>query len=354
MSAALRLPHGVGAALGAAVLFGAGTPLAKRLLDGVDPWLLAGLLYLGSGLGLSLLRALRPARPRARLSPGEWPWLAGAVLAGGVIGPVLLMAGLVGLPASGAALLLNAEGVFTAVIAWVVFRENVDRRVFIGMLAIVAGAVVLSWPGEAKLGDNLLPALAVLGACLAWGIDNNLTRKVSLADAAWLASVKGLAAGGTNLVIALALGAAWPSGPVLGGALGVGFLAYGLSLMLFVIALRHLGTARTGAYFSVAPFVGAVVAIAWLGEAVTPSLMVAGALMAAGVWLHLSERHEHAHDHEALLHEHAHQHDEHHRHPHPPGLNPEPGQAHTHPHRHAPMRHHHAHFPDAHHRHGHD
>ena len=146
---------------------------------GYRPWLLAGLLYMGSGLGLTLWRMLRRGEYRARLAHGEWPWLAGAVLFGGVLGPVLLMWGLVGMPASGAALLLNAEGVFTAVIAWVVFRENVDRRIFIGMLAIVAGAVVLSWPGQARFGAAL-PAMAVLGACLAWGMDNNLTRKVSL------------------------------------------------------------------------------------------------------------------------------------------------------------------------------
>ena len=350
------LHRGVGAALGAALLFGVGTPLAKMLLAGTDPWLLAGLLYLGSGLGLTLLRIFRRSERRARLAHGEWPWLAGAVLFGGVVGPVLLMWGLVGMPASGAALLLNAEGVFTAVIAWVVFRENVDRRIFIGMLAIVAGAVLLSWPGQARFGEAL-PALAVLGACLAWGFDNNLTRKVSLADAAWLASVKGLAAGTTNLVLALALGAAWPSTPQVGGALAVGLLAYGFSLVLFVVALRHLGTARTGAYFSVAPFFGALVAVLGLGEPVTAPLLMAGALMAIGVWLHLSERHEHGHAHEVLEHDHAHEHDAHHPHahdgPHSAGLSGAPGLSHTHRHRHEPLRHDHPHFPDAHHQHGH-
>ena len=350
MTSRLRLHPGVAAALGAALLFGAGTPLAKLLLGGTSPWLLAGLLYLGSGIGLTILRVLRPSERRARLAPGEWPWLVGAVLAGGVVGPVLLMWGLVRMPASGAALLLNAEGVFTAVIAWVVFRENVDRRIFIGMLAIVAGALVLSWPGQARFGEAL-PALAVLGACLAWGIDNNLTRKVALADAVWLASVKGLAAGSTNLALALALGAAWPSTPLVGGALAVGLVAYGFSLVLFVVALRNLGTARTGAYFSVAPFFGAVVAVGGLGEPVTTPLLIAGALMAFGVWLHLSERHEHGHSHEALEHEHEHDHDAHHQHAHdaPIAL----GAAHTHRHRHEPIRHEHAHFPDAHHRHGH-
>ena len=350
------LHPGVGAALGAALLFGAGTPLAKMLLAGTDPWLLAGLLYLGSGLGLTLLRIFRRSERRARLAQGEWPWLAGAVLFGGVLGPVLLMWGLVGMPASGAALLLNAEGVFTAVIAWVVFRENVDRRIFIGMLAIVAGAVVLSWPGQARFGDAL-PALAVLGACLAWGIDNNLTRKVSLTDAAWLASVKGLAAGATNLVLALALGAKWPSAPLIGGAMAVGLLAYGFSLVLFVVALRHLGTARTGAYFSVAPFFGALVAVLGLGETVTAPLLMAGVLIAIGVWLHLSERHEHGHAHEVLEHEHAHEHDAHHQHEHdgehPAVLSGVPGLSHTHWHRHEPLRHDHPHFPDAHHQHGH-
>ncbi len=354
MKTRFALQPGAGEALGAALLFGAGTPLAKLLLVDTSPWLLAGLLYLGSGLGLTLWRLLRPTRQRARLAPSEWPWLAGAVLAGGVLAPVLLMWGLARMPASGAALLLNAEGVFTALIAWVVFRENVDRRIFIGMLAIVAGAVVLSWPGEARFGDAL-PALAVLGACLAWGIDNNLTRKVSLADAVWLASVKGLAAGATNLALALALGAAWPPLPSLGGALAVGLAAYGVSLVLFVVALRHLGTARTGAYFSVAPFFGALLAVAALGESLTPGLLAAGALMAIGVWLHLSEQHMHDHLHGLLEHEHDHVHDDHHQHPHThlhdaPAT---PTTAHSHPHRHLPMRHHHAHFPDAHHQHGH-
>ena len=349
------LHPGVGAALGAALLFGTGTPLAKLLLAGTDPWLLAGLLYLGSGLGLTLLRLLRRSERRARMAPGEWPWLAGAVLAGGVVGPVLLMWGLVAMPASGAALLLNAEGVFTALIAWIVFRENVDRRIFIGMLAIVAGALVLSWPSQAQASfGDALPALAVLGACLAWGIDNNLTRKVALADAVWLASVKGLAAGATNLVLALALvGAAWPSMAQVGGALAVGLVAYGFSLVLFVVALRGLGTARTGAYFSVAPFFGALVAVLGLGEPVPVPLLIAGALMAIGVWLHLSERHEHGHGHEALEHEHAHEHDLHHQHAHDRPMVLAPGAAHTHPHRHEPMRHDHSHFPDAHHRHGH-
>ena len=342
---------GVWAALGAALLFGAGTPLAKALLASIDPWLLAGLLYLGSGLGLTLVRLLRLGPARVRLARGEWRWLALAVGFGGVVGPVLLMYGLVGMPASGAALLLNAESVFTVVIAWLVFRENVDRRVFTGMVAIVAGALLLSWPGRADFGD-MLPALAVLGACLCWGIDNNLTRKVSLADAGWIALVKGLCAGATNLVLAFALGAAWPAWPAVGGALAVGFAAYGVSLVLFVIGLRHLGTARTGAYFGVAPFFGALLAVLVLDETITLQLTIAAALMALGVWLHLTERHDHEHTHEALEHNHEHTHDEHHLHTHPEPM--PPGTRHSHWHRHDPMTHRHPHFPDAHHRHEHD
>ena len=345
---AAKLPAGVGAALLAAALFGAGTPLAKALMAGVEPWTLAGLLYLGSGIGLALLRLVRRAPP-AYLETGEWPWLAGAVLAGGVVGPVLLMFGLSAMPASGASLLLNAEGVFTALLAWFAFKENFDRRIAIAMMTIVAGAVVLSWPGQARFGA-VWPSLMVLGACLAWGVDNNLTRKVSLADATWVAMVKGLAAGSVNLAIALTLGASLPAYGTLAIAAVLGFFAYGISLTLFVVALRHLGTARTGAYFSVAPFFGAVLAVLFLGEAVTPTLVAAGALMALGVWLHLSERHEHPHLHETLEHEHEHEHEEHHDHH---GPHETPRMRHTHRHRHEPIRHSHAHFPDEHHRHAH-
>lgn len=344
----LRQP-GVAAALGAALLFGAGTPLAKLLLAQASPWLLAGLLYLGSGLGLGAVRRLRRA-PAVQLSRAEWPWLAGAVLAGGVVGPVLLMLGLTRMPASGASLLLNAEGVFTALLAWLAFRENVDRRIALGMTAIALGAVVLSWPGQARFA-GAWPALAVLGACLAWAVDNNLTRKVSLADASWIASVKGLAAGSINLALAFGLGAATlPRAPIVAASLLVGFLAYGVSLTWFVLGLRHLGTARTGAYFSIAPFFGAVLAVA-LGEPVTAPLLLAGALMAVGIWLHLTERHSHEHTHEPLAHEHMHVHDAHHRHRHDPPV--PPGTRHSHWHQHEALTHTHPHFPDVHHRHKH-
>jgi drug/metabolite transporter (DMT)-like permease len=348
----LRQP-GIAAALGAALLFGAGTPLAKGLLAVIDPWLLAGLLYLGSGLGLTLYRLSRRAPP-ACLPAAEWPWLIGAIAAGGVVGPVLLMLGLSGMPAAGASLLLNAESVFTALLAWFVFRENFDRRIALGMLSIVAGAVVLNWPSEGGAEatfDEIWPALAMLGACLAWTIDNNLTRRVSSTDASWIASLKGLAAGSVNLILALTLGAAWPAPLQIAGAMIVGLFAYGVSLTLFVVALRHLGTARTGAYFSTAPFIGAAIAVPLLGEPTPAPFWVAASLMGIGVWLHLTERHEHEHTHEPLEHTHPHVHDVHHPHEHDfewDGTKP-----HNHQHRHAVLTHKHPHFPDVHHRHGH-
>lgn len=339
---------GVAAALGAAVLFGAGTPLAKLLLDSVSPWLLAGLLYLGSGLGLTLYRKLIGA-PAVRLPRREATWFAGAIVSGGIVAPLLLMLGLTRMPSSAASLLLNAEGVFTTLLAWFAFKENVDRRIAVGMLAIVAGALLLSWPDEVQI-DAWWPALAVLSACLAWAIDNNLTRQVSLTDAAWIASVKGLVAGVVNLLLAFSLDATLPPWPNFAAAMVLGFLAYGVSLALFVVGLRHLGTARTGAYFSAAPFIGAILALL-IGEPLTTSLLAAGALMAGGLWLHLSERHEHAHQHETMEHDHPHVHDEHHRHAHAADV--APGAPHRHPHRHDAVQHTHPHFPDAHHRHAH-
>jgi drug/metabolite transporter (DMT)-like permease len=346
------VPRGVLASLAAALLFGAGTPLAKLLLAQASPWLLAALLYLGSGAGLALLRLIR-RQPAGALAPGDFKWLAGAVFAGGMVGPVLLMLGLAAMPAAPASLLLNAEAVFTALLAWFVFKENVDRRVALGLLAIVAGGMVLAWPGQVAW-PGWTPTLCVLGACLAWAIDNNLTRKVALADASWIAMIKGLSAGATNLVLALALGAAWPAWTVVLAAGAVGFASYGASLALFVIGLRELGTARTGAYFSVAPFLGALLAVTLLGEPATWPLLAAGALMAAGVALHLAERHEHRHAHPRMEHAHEHLHgdaDPHHQHAHEEPV--AAGTQHSHSHQHQPLEHSHPHFPEAHHRHEH-
>jgi drug/metabolite transporter (DMT)-like permease len=347
MTAGLRNP-GVRAALASAVLFGVSAPLAKRLLGDVSPWLLAGLLYCGSGLGLWTYR-LVTRQEHVRLQRIDVAPLVGAVAVGGVVAPVLLMFGLSAMPASGASLLLNAEAVFTAVLAWVVFRENMDRRILLGMIAIVMGAAVLSVPYGIQLGTPL-PALAILGACLCWGLDNNLTRKVALNDPSWLAAVKGAVAGPVNLGLALVMGARLPGAVTVAGSLTLGFVAYGLSLVLFIHALSAVGTARAGAYFAVAPFVGAVVSLA-MGEPVTWSLAVAGAFMGVGVWLHLTERHAHEHTHVAVEHTHLHTHDAHHQHDH---AEPVPaGMWHSHAHTHEATTHTHEHYPDAHHRHGH-
>jgi drug/metabolite transporter (DMT)-like permease len=340
--------RGVQVALVSAVLFGAGTPIAKLLLGQVSPWLLAGLLYCGSGAGLFLIRLIRRS-PRVRLRRAELLPFAGSILAGGVVGPVLLMLGLSNMPASGASLLLNAEGLFTALLAWFVFRENFDRRIAAGMVAILAGAVVLSVPSGANLGSPW-PSLAILGACMAWALDNNLTRKVALTDATWLAAMKGSVAGPINLVLAFTLGAQLPAVGNIGAALLVGFFAYGVSLVLFIVAMRHLGTARAGAYFSIAPFFGALLALI-LGDTPTWPLAAAAALMAIGVWLHLTERHEHEHTHPALAHDHQHSHDEHHQHDHDPAV--PPGTRHRHLHIHRSLTHTHEHYPDTDHRHDH-
>ncbi len=344
---------GVGYAVLAAVLFGASTPLSKLLLGQFPPIALAGLLYLGSGLGLSawwLLSRTMKRTAEAGLKRSDIPWLAGAVLAGGVVGPALLMLGLASTPASSSSLLLNLEGVLTAVLAWTLFRENFDRRIALGMLAIVAGGAVLSWAGTPELGVPWGP-LAIAGACFAWAIDNNLTRKVSASDPVEIAAIKGVAAGGVNLALGFSLGFALPDASFILAAAAVGFLGYGVSLVCFVLALRHLGTARTGAYFSLAPFAGAGLSLVLLGESITAYFAIAAALMGFGVWLHLTERHRHEHVHEPLEHDHLHVHDEHHLHSHT--TDDPAGEPHSHAHRHEPLRHTHAHFPDIHHRHGH-
>jgi drug/metabolite transporter (DMT)-like permease len=343
-------------ALVSAALFGASTPAAKALLGSIEPVVLAGLLYCGAGIGIAVLRRTAPAllaSPRAReqaLERHDWPWLAGAIAAGGILGPLLLMAGLARTDASTASLLLTLEGAATALMAWSIFRENFDRRIAIGMLCLLAGAVVLAWSGAPTLRSTLGP-LAIIGACIAWGLDNNLTRKISLADPLQIVELKGLIAGPVNVALGLWAGASLPDlqATLLAGL--VGFLGYGVSLALFVVALRHLGTARTGAYFSTAPFLGAIVAVIGLGEPVTVRLFAAGGLMAIGVWLHLTEVHEHEHEHEVLAHAHPHVHDEHHQHAH--GLEDPPGEPHTHVHRHGGLKHRHAHMPDAHHQHHH-
>ena len=315
-------------ALLAAALFGASTPFAKLLVGNMPPVLLAGLLYLGSGLGLTLIRLVRDRGWQASgLTRAEWPWLLGAIFFGGVAGPVALMFGLMTTSGSSASLLLNLEAVLTAAIAWAVFKENADKRIVLGMAAIVAGSLVLSWPEQGTRSGNWLGPVLVGVACLCWAIDNNLTRKVSASDALFIASSKGMVAGLANTLLALTLGAGLPSAIITLQTMTVGLLGYGFSLVMFVLALRGLGTARTGAYFSTAPFVGALIALLVLGESAGPQFWIAVLLMGIGVWLHLTEKHEHEHEHGPLDYEHTRTHEK--------------------------IRHSHDHYPDIYHRHGH-
>ena len=344
---------GILLALLSAILFGASTPLAKTMLVGVDPWMMAGLLYLGAGIGLAGIHlarnALRLPDVEAPLRRADLPWIAGVIAAGGILGPLFLMVGLAATDAASASLLLNVEGLATMGIAWLVFRENVDRRLLLGAAAILAGVALLSWQGRMSLEWG---TVLVIAACMCWGIDNNLTRKLSSADPVRIAMLKGLVAGTVNLTLALAQGAALPRMGVILAAAVLGFVGYGISLALFVLGLRHLGAARTGASFSLAPFIGAMISLIWLQEPLTVCLVVAGGLMALGLWLHLTECHVHTHEHATLEHEHRHSHDDHHQHTH--GPDDAPGEPHSHWHRHTPLLHRHPHYPDLHHRHGHD
>lgn len=280
------LERGTLVALIAAALFGASAPFAKKLLGSSSPQGMAGLLYLGSGMGLLLLQSLRlrSLSNEKSLLRKDLPWLAGAIIAGGGLAPVLLMNGLQRTPASAASLLLNLESVFTAILAWVLFRERFSSRVALGIVAIVAGSGILSWQGRAETSGILGPML-VAAACLAWAVDNNLTERISGSDPMQITMLKGLVAGSVNLGLALILHSAWPSPLHMTFAAVLGFLGYGVSLVLFVYSLRAIGTTRTIAAFSVAPFIGTIVSVIAFGDRVTPSLLAAGALMALGVWI---------------------------------------------------------------------
>jgi drug/metabolite transporter (DMT)-like permease len=360
-------------ALCSAVLFGSSTPLAKLLLGSISPWLLAGLLYAGSGIGLALFYFVREsyrahggahgtaadpapgamrtktATAEAKLRRSDVPVLAAVTLSGGIIAPVLLLLGLNSSSAASTALLLNLESLFTLGLAWIVFHENLDARIGLGAAAIIAGAIVLSWRGG--VSPFHWGTLAIAGACLAWGIDNNLTRTLSASDPVQITMIKSLVAGVCNLVLALSTAPVLPSARIALAAGALGLFAYGVSIVMFVLALRELGTARTGAYFSISSFVGAALAIPLLGEPLSVPLLIAALLMAVGLWLLVTERHEHVHEHPEMLHEHRHDHDIHHQHAHRP--DDPPGEPHTHVHAHARLQHSHPHFPDIHHRHRH-
>jgi drug/metabolite transporter (DMT)-like permease len=340
----------------AALFFGASTPIAKILLGVLNPWLLAGLLYLGAGVGLGIVFIIqhgikKTTLKEATLIASDWKWLASAILLGGILGPILLMVGLAKTQASTASLLLNLEAVFSVICARVIFKEHVGRRILFGMLCITLGTILLSSSIYLHFSDIIGP-LFIMSACLAWAIDNNLTRKISAANPIQLAMIKTLVAGFTNTILAMSFGAMLFSFPMTLSACSVGFIGYGLSLVFYILGLRHLGTARTTAYFSLAPFVGAAIAIAFLRDPLTWQMIFASLLMGFGIWLHLTEEHEHEHVHGEFEHEHRHVHDEHHQHEH---SSDDPlGEPHSHHHKHAYLRHTHPHYPDIHHRHEHE
>lgn len=347
---------GVAAALTAALLFGLSAPFAKLLLPVTGPLVLAALLYLGAGLGLSLV-VLSASRPVMDGSPRESPLrrtdallLVGIIATGGIAAPVLMLFGLARVSAVVGSLLLNLEAPLTMLLALCVFGEHLGRLAAGGALLTVIGAGILSYAPSDVHADRR-GAVAIVLACFGWAIDNNLTQRLSLRDPSAIARAKALAAGGFLLVLAVITGAAYPGWQVVVAAMGLGFVSYGLSVALAVRAMRALGAARQSAFFATAPFVGAVAAVPLLGETFGTTEIAAGILMALGMFLLLADVHEHWHVHELLEHEHSHVHDEHHCHAHREGtLDPEP---HAHLHTHTPLSHAHPHVSDVHHRHQH-
>ncbi len=337
--------------LGAAALFGLSAPIAKLLLGAVPAVLLAGLLYLGAALGLWLHRLVRPVTKEASLGRGDVPRLAGVVLLGGLVGPVLMLLGLERVTALSGSLLLNLEAPFTVLLAVVFFREHLGRFAALAVALIVGGAAVLELePGA--LGADTSGVVLLALACACWAIDNNLTQRLSLRDPFAIVQVKTLVAGVVNTALGLAMvRGELPGAAAVTGALVLGSLSYGVSVVLDTYALRLVGAAREAAYFATAPFVGALASVAIVGDTLRWREAIAMVAMAAGVAALLRERHGHVHEHEPLEHEHLHEHDEHHQHLH--GPNDPAGEPHSHVHRHDRLVHDHLHVPDVHHRHEH-
>lgn len=343
-------------ALIAAFFFGCITPGTKFFISNLPPQSMAGLLYLGAGLGLFAILTLKQNLKSSfeRIEQKDLKWFFLATFFGGILGPAFLTYGISQISGSTASLLLNLEAVLTSLIAWFIFKEHFEKKIVYGMILIVLGCLSLSLNSTSSSGsDTLMGFFLICLACLSWGIDNNVTRKISHLDPVLLASFKGLIAGSSNLFLAYIIGERliWNSDIAYTGLLG--FFGIGVSLVAFIVSLSSIGTARTGAVFSTAPFIGSVISIALLGENLTLPVILALGLMGAGVWMHFSEDHEHEHAHEELQHEHEHIHDgsdEHHDHHHE-HINPKA--PHIHEHTHRMMVHKHPHFPDIHHQHGH-
>ena len=341
-------------ALVAAVLFGASAPLAKVFLGHLDPVPLAGLLYFGSGLALLVIRLFQSAKQsrktqEAQLRGKDFGWLMGSIVAGGILAPILLLYGLRVTAAATASLLLNFEAVSTTLIAMVLFKEAIGRRAWLAVALITLSGILLSLNLDGSWGVSI-GAVGIIAACFLWGLDNNFTRNISAKDPLVIAMVKGLVAGIFSLALAYMMGASFPSIGIIIGALLLGSLCYGLSIVLFIRAMRSLGAARTSALFGVAPLVGVVLSFLIFHGSPTLAFYLALPLMVAGAAILIREQHSHFHVHAELIHEHAHSHDDdHHIHEHE-SLESE---RHSHVHRHEELQHEHQHMPDLHHRHSH-
>ena len=339
----------------AAILFGISAPLAKLLLEGVDPIVLAGLLYLGAGIALGLVLLLASVMGRssreARLEKRDVPWLVGAILTGGVVGPILLLLGLQQTPAATTSLLLNFEVVATGLIAFALFKESVGRTTWVAIAAVAMGGALLSLDPSAGWGISA-GAILILGACLAWGFDNNFTGKISLKDPKRIVAIKGFAAGAFSLLLGLSLGRPFPTLSRVLWALALGSVGYGASIALFVQSLRRVGAARTGALFGIAPFIGVALSLLIFRQLPQITFFFALPLMILAAVLLSREKHEHEHLHTGETHTHSHKHDDaHHEHEHI-GHDSESA-SHVHEHTHEAVAHAHAHKPDPHHRHEH-
>ncbi|MCL5036860.1 MAG: DMT family transporter [Chloroflexi bacterium] len=342
----------------AAVLFGASAPVAKLFLTEVKPLPMAAFLYLGSGTGLIIFKIIskiagRKKNTEASLRKKDIPFLIGAIVAGGIAGPVLLMMGLRVTPASTASLLLNMEAVATALIAAALFREAVGRRVWAAVGIITASSIILTL--DINGGWGFAPgALAIIGACILWGLDNNLTGCISSRDPVQVVLTKGIFAGTFSLLLAFCFKDPIPSASVVAGIMILGFFSYGLSIVFFVLAMRHIGAARVGALFGTAPFIGAILSFIIFRNTPDIFFLIAMPFMVIGAVLLLTEKHSHNHVHTACFHDHGHNHDDsHHEHEHPDEDIPIDSY-HSHSHSHEIFSHEHSHLPDLHHRHEHD
>lgn len=348
--------HSMFQALIASLLFGASAPIAKLLLGDIKPVLLAALLYLGSGIGLLIFRFLQRFKKNyikveASIKKEDIKWLFGAVLAGGVIAPIVLMFSLKNTTASTASLLLNFEGVSTTLIAVLAFKEAIGKRVWLAIASITTASILLSWNFNGEWGFSI-GALGVLMACVMWGLDNNFTRNISAKDPLVTVIIKGVGAGSFSLVIAMLLHNTLPSFKIIMGAMLLGFICYGLSIVLFILAMRNLGASRTSAFFGTAPFVGALLSFMLFSELPNTLFYISLPIMIIGAVLLLSEEHGHVHVHSQIEHEHRHSHDDgHHKHKHE--HEEEANSEHSHLHVHEEIEHSHSHTPDTHHRHAH-